>query len=122
MDSKCDSHHAGNLYCVCGVGNCEYSSKYNAYVTKHRQQAHQTHVVLDQSAMDRSVSYSEVFDTTASTGSLGEKTSQELYDAMAKAPSSTLKCVQTVDRRRKRSKEEEYEGREKDGEWVRQKT
>ena len=97
----------------CGVGNCEYSSKYNAYVTKHRQQAHQTHVVLDQSAMDRSVSYSEVFDTTASTGSLGEKTSQELYDAMAKAPSSTLKCVQTVDRRRKRSKEESEDDEDK---------
>ena len=50
-----------------------------------------TGVVMDKSVMDRSVSYSEVFDATASTGSLGEKTSQELYDAMAKAPSSTLK-------------------------------
>ena len=55
----------------CGVGNCEYSSKYNAYVTKHRQQAHQTQVVMDKSAMDRSVSYSKVFDATATKGSLG---------------------------------------------------
>ena len=75
----------------CGVGNCEYSSKYNAYVTKHRQQAHQTHVVRDKSVLDRSVSFSEVFDATASTGSQGDKTNQESYDAIAKAPSSTLK-------------------------------
>ena len=71
----------------CGVGNCEY----NAYVTKHRRQAHQTHVVRDKSGLDRSVSFSEVFDATASTGSQGDKTNQESYDAIAKAPSSTLK-------------------------------
>ena len=67
----------------CGVGDCEYSSicEHSGHVTKHRQHAHQLPPAKadDKSIMDKSVSISEVFASTISSGSLGDKTSQELY-------------------------------------------